>query len=146
MQRILVIDDDTSVRTAIKVVLEHEGYDVSVVEDGRSGLAAIDAHLYALIIVDIFMPGMDGLETIRRIKQRAPLVPVIAISGFLFRDSSVPAPDFLNMATKLGAASSLHKPFQPHELLTAVQACLAQSIRMPEHLVVDAVIATDPAK
>jgi CheY-like chemotaxis protein len=146
MQHILVIDDDNNVRAAVKTVLEREGYNVTGAEDGHSGLAAIDTHLYDLIIVDIFMPGMDGLEAIRMIKQHAPLVPVIAISGFLFRDSSVPAPDFLTMATKLGAAGSLHKPFRPHELLTAVRTCLAQSLRMPDGLVGDAIVAADRAK
>jgi CheY-like chemotaxis protein len=145
MQRILVIDDDQAVRVAIKVVLEREGFDVTLAEDGRSGLAAIDARVYDLILVDIFMPGMDGLEAIRRIKQHARLVPIIAISGFLFRDSSVPAPDFLTMATKLGAAGSLHKPFRPHELLAAVRACLAQSVRVPDGMIADAIIA-DRAK
>jgi CheY-like chemotaxis protein len=146
MQHILVIDDDNAVRAAVKAVLAREGYDVTAAEDGRSGLAAIDTHLYDLIIVDIFMPGMDGLEAIRRIKQHAPLVPIIAISGFLFRDSSVPAPDFLTMATKLGAAGGLHKPFRPHELLAAVRTCLAQSIRMPTGVIGDPITAADRAK
>jgi DNA-binding response OmpR family regulator len=145
MRHILVIDDDNAVRVAVKTVLTREGFDVTVAEDGRSGLAAIDTHLYDLIIVDIFMPGMDGLEAIRKIKQHAPLVPIIAISGFLFRDSSVPAPDFLTMATKLGAAGSLHKPFRPHELLAAVRVCLTRSIHVPDTLVADTIIA-DRAK
>src|SRR5262245_33120302 len=138
MRHILVIDDDKAVRPAVKIVLEHDGFDVTVAEDGHSGLAALATQLYDLIIVDIFMPGMDGLETIRRIRQRAPLVPLIAISGFLFRDSAVPAPDFLTMATRLGAAGSLHKPFRPHELLAAVRFCLAEPLRVPERLVADA--------
>src|SRR5262245_27753103 len=71
------------------------------------------------------MPGMDGLQSIRAFKHYAPSVPVIAISGFMFRDSSRPAPDFLAMATKLGAAYSLHKPFRATDLLRLVEACLA---------------------
>jgi CheY-like chemotaxis protein len=77
-----------------------------------------------VIIVDIFMPGMDGLETIRVFKKSAPEVPVIAMSGFMFRDSAKPAPNFLSMATKLGAAYSLAKPFRPKDLLRAVEYCL----------------------
>jgi DNA-binding NtrC family response regulator len=72
---------------------------------------------------------MDGLETIRAFNKHAPAVPVIAISGFLFRDSATPAPDFLAMATKLGAAYSLHKPFRPKELLRVVEACLKHDHR-----------------
>jgi DNA-binding response OmpR family regulator len=124
MSRVLVVDDDKAVRTAIKTVLEHQGFDVTVAEDGRSGISAVQAGEYDVVIVDIFMPGMDGLETIRAFNKHSPSVPVIAISGFLFRDSAQPAPDFLSMATKLGAAYSLHKPFRPKELLRVVEACL----------------------
>jgi CheY-like chemotaxis protein len=80
--------------------------------------------VFDIVICDICMPGMDGLETIREFHRYDPDVPVIAISGFTFRHS---APDFLTMATKLGAAFSLPKPFRPPELLQAVQACLARS-------------------
>ncbi len=131
MARILVIDDDNSVRTAIKTLLEHEGYEVVVATDGRSGLDAFETTAFDLLIVDIFMPGMDGLETIKHLKRRAPLVPIVAISGFMFRDSSVPAPDFLSMATKLGAAYSLHKPFRPRDLSEAVATCLQRTLQRP---------------
>jgi CheY-like chemotaxis protein len=133
MSRVLVVDDDKAVRTAIKTVLEHHGFDVTVAEDGRSGISAVQGRQYDVVIVDIFMPGMDGLETIRAFNKHAPSVPVIAISGFLFRDSAQPAPDFLSMATKLGAAYSLHKPFQPKDLLRVVEACLVDRGR-PVHL------------
>lgn len=124
MTRILVVDDDKAVRTAIKTILEHNGFDVVVVEDGRAGVAAVQDKPFDVIIVDIFMPGMDGLETIRLFHNHAPEVPVIAISGFMFRDSAKPAPNFLSMATKLGAAYSLAKPFRPKDLLRAVEYCL----------------------
>lgn len=132
MQRILVIDDDKSVRAAIKTLLEHDGYDVVAAGDGRAGLEALANSAFDLVIVDIFMPGMDGLETIKAFHRRVPDVPIVAISGFMFRDTSAPAPDFLAMATKLGAAYALHKPFRPRELIAAVQACLGEPIRIPE--------------
>jgi len=124
MQRILVIDDDASVRTTITALLEHEGFEVFAAEDGRTGLEALDSTPFDAVIVDIFMSGMDGLETITALRRHAPTVPIIAMSGFMFRDSATPAPDFLAMATKLGAATSLHKPFRPRDLLAAVQECL----------------------
>jgi len=125
MSRVLVVDDDQGVRNVVKTVLERRGYDVTAAEDGRSAITAVEDEKFDVVIVDIFMPGMDGLETIRMFNRHAPAVPVIAISGFLFRDSSNPAPDFLSMATKLGAAYSLHKPFRPSELVRVVEACLA---------------------
>lgn len=130
MQRILVIDDDGAVRAAVKTLLEHEGFEVVPAEDGRAGLESVESTRFDLVIVDIFMPGMDGLETITAFHRRVPLVPIIAMSGFMFRDSATPAPDFLAMATKLGAASSLPKPFRSRDLLAAVYTCLHQA--MPE--------------
>jgi CheY-like chemotaxis protein len=131
MARILVIDDDNSARTAIKALLEHAGYEVVVAKDRPTGIAAFESMTFDLLIVDIFMPGMDGLETIKLFKRRAPRVPIVAISGFMFRHSLVPAPDFLSMATKLGAAHSLHKPFRPRELSEAVASCLERAVRRP---------------
>ncbi len=128
MPRILVVDDDMSVRIATQTLLEHEGYEVVVADSGRSGIDAIAGTLFDAVIVDIFMPGMDGLETIKAFNRHAPGVPVIAMSGFMFRNSSAPAPDFLSMSTKLGAAYSLHKPFRPRDLLKAIEACLGGSI------------------
>src|SRR5262245_64476782 len=108
MSRILVVDDDNSVRSAIRTLLEHEGHTVAVAESGRAGLNLLETHVFDVVIVDIFMPGMDGLETIKAFHRHAPSVPIIAVSGFMFRDASAPAPDFLGMATKLGATFSLH--------------------------------------
>ncbi len=124
MPRILVVDDDMSVRIATQTLLEHEGYDVIVADSGRTGIEAIASSPFDAVIVDIFMPGMDGLETIKAFNRHAPGVPVIAMSGFMFRNSSAPAPDFLSMSTKLGAAYSLHKPFRPRDLLKAIEACI----------------------
>jgi CheY-like chemotaxis protein len=126
MARILVIDDDGAVRAAIRLLLERESHEVVDAEDGRSGVDALKIAAFDIVICDIFMPGMDGLETIREFHRHNPHVPVIAMSGFTFRHS---APDFLTMATKLGAAYSLHKPFRPPELLRAVQACLTKSVQ-----------------
>ena len=132
MPRILVVDDDMSVRLATQTLLVQEGYDVVIAECGREGIDAIAKATFDAVIVDIFMPGMDGLETITAFNRHAPGVPVIAMSGFLFRNSSTPAPDFLSMSTKLGAAYSLHKPFRPRELLKAIEGCLGKP-SMPMH-------------
>src|SRR5262245_21139437 len=126
MSRVLVIDGDLAVRTAVETALRYHGYDVTGADDGHSGFAAAELLPFDLIIVDLFMPGMGGLASIRRLNATAPLIPVIALSGFCFRTSTSPAPDFLAMATKLGAASTLHKPFGAQELLAIVEACLTQ--------------------
>ena len=125
MSRILVVDDDVAVRGAIKMVLEQEGHEVVLAQNGRAGVSALDGGAFDIVICDIFMPGMDGIETINAFHQLDPHMPVIAMSGFMFRDGQSPAPDYLSLSTKLGAAYSLRKPFRPQELLKAVRECTA---------------------
>jgi CheY-like chemotaxis protein len=125
MLRILVVDDDTAVRGAIKMVLEQDGHEVVLASNGRAGVSAVDEGRFDLVICDIFMPGMDGIETISAFHRLNPQMPVIAMSGFMFRDGQTPAPDYLTLSTKLGAAYSLRKPFRPQELLKAVRECAA---------------------
>lgn len=124
MSRILVIDDDPAVRVAIQLVLEREGHEVVLAGNGRAGIATVQDGSVDLVICDIFMPGMDGIETIHALHRHDPQVPVIAMSGFMFRDAEIPAPDYLSLSTKLGAAGSLRKPFRPHDLLKAVNRCI----------------------
>jgi CheY-like chemotaxis protein len=121
MARILVIDDEVSVRDTIRLILENRGHHVVVAECGRRGLAAIEAYAFDAVIVDIFMPGMDGFETIGILRQSAPKVAIIAISGYAFREVSWPVPDFLKMACELGATCCLLKPFKAWEIIKAVE-------------------------
>jgi CheY-like chemotaxis protein len=131
MARIEVIDDDQAIRTTIKLLLEREGHEVVLAEDGRKGIEQFRTGEFDLLIVDIFMPGMDGLETIRNIHQIRPDIPIIVISGYAFRTALESVPDFLNMAMKFGAVSSLQKPFRPSQLLSAVATCLQGSAEGP---------------
>jgi CheY-like chemotaxis protein len=127
MASILVIDDDRAVLTTVKILLERSAHTVEAVDNSRAGLKLFEAQKFDLLIVDIFMPGMDGFETMNLVRQSRPEVPIIVMSGHQFRSSSERAPDFLYMATKLGAVSSLQKPFRPHDLLTAVAESLSDS-------------------
>jgi CheY-like chemotaxis protein len=124
LAKILVIDDDSAVLATLRLLLERAGHSVVVADNGRKGLAIFDAGDFDLLFLDIFMPGMDGLETMRLVHQRQPLTPVIVISGRPLPSDSGSGPDFLTMATKLGAVSSLQKPFKPAALLAAVADCL----------------------
>jgi CheY-like chemotaxis protein len=123
MARILVVDDEVLVRRTVKTILERIGHAVVLAECGHDGAAAIEAYAFDIAIVDIFKPDMDGLETIRLFRQSAAKLPIIAISGYAFRQVGGPAPDFLRMAVGLGATAYLRKPFTPAELMNAVQAC-----------------------
>ena len=127
MASILVIDDDRAVLATIKILLERAAHTVEAVNDGRTGLRQLEAQSFDLLIVDIFMPGMDGFETMRLVHQSRPHMPIIVISGQQFSHSPERAPDFLHMATRLGAVSSLHKPFKPSELIEAVNRILSSA-------------------
>lgn len=127
MSNILVIDDDPAVRMTIRLVLEREGHTVKLATDGIAGMKAIEAGGVDLLIVDIFMPGMDGIETIREVRQHQPDLPAIVISGTSLGGPGLQAPDFLAMAVKLGAVRSLQKPFKPRDIIAAVGQCLGDA-------------------
>ena len=122
MARILIIDDDRAVQATIRLLLERAGHSVVVASDGRNGIAIFESEEFDLLFLDIFMPGMDGFETMRVVHQQQPRIPIIVISGNPIPSGS--GANFLTMATKLGAVSSLQKPFKPATLLAAVAGCL----------------------
>jgi DNA-binding response OmpR family regulator len=127
MPHILVVDDDPMVRMAIEINLERHNFQVTVADSGEAGLHALDEGKFDLMIVDIFMPHMRGFESIRIFHERAPMVPLIAISGYAFADLNGPAPDFLKMTLDLGASRCLRKPFTPVALVAVINECLAEA-------------------
>ena len=112
---------------AIEIYLERHGFEVTIANGGEAGLRALEDSSFDLMIVDIFMPHMRGFESIRIFHERAPAIPLVAMSGYAFANLDSPAPDFLRMALELGAARCLRKPFTPAALLTAINECLAET-------------------
>jgi CheY-like chemotaxis protein len=129
LAKILIVDDDSSVQATLRVLLEGAGHTVVAANDGRRGLDRINAEAFDLLFLDIFMPGMDGFETLRLVRRQRPSLPIVAMSGRPLPSDSADGPNFLAMATKLGAIRSLQKPFRPHLLLTTVAACLEAAKR-----------------
>ena len=127
MPRVLVVDDDPMVCMAIEVYLERHSFQVTIADGGETGLRALEGSAFDLMIVDIFMPHMRGFESIRIFHERAPTVPLIAMSGYAFANLDSPAPDFLRMALELGATRCLRKPFTPVALLAVINECLAEA-------------------
>jgi CheY-like chemotaxis protein len=126
MQRILVVDDDPLVCATIEVCLKRHGFDVTVADGGEAGLHALEKSTFDVMMVDIFMPHMRGYESIRIFNERAPAIPLIAMSGYAFANRDTPSPDFLRMTLELGATCCLRKPFTPAALLAAINECLAK--------------------
>jgi CheY-like chemotaxis protein len=124
LARILVVDDDVAVQVTIRLLLERAGHSVVTASDGRKGLALCQDADFDLLFLDIHMPGMDGFATMRIVRQQQPQLPIIVISGRPLTAETESTPDFLTMAIKLGAVSSLQKPFRPADLFAAVTDCL----------------------
>jgi CheY-like chemotaxis protein len=122
--RILVVDDDPMVCMAIEACLQRQGFEVAVADGGEAGIAALEASTFDVMLVDIFMPHMRGFESIRIFHERAPTIPLIAMSGYAFANFDTPSPDFLQMTLDLGATQCLRKPFTPAALLAVVNQCL----------------------
>jgi CheY-like chemotaxis protein len=124
MPKVLVIDDDRLVREAAQVLLRARGYEVTAAPDGRSGIAAMKDGRFDVVIVDLFMPNMDGLSVMQAIRQADPKIPMIAASGFMFDGSCPEMPGFQAMVADAGAAFTLYKPFRPQEVLRVVEEAL----------------------
>jgi two-component system, chemotaxis family, chemotaxis protein CheY len=118
MATILIIDDEESIRTVFQVALERAGYRVLTAENGKHGLRLLEQQEADLVLVDIFMSEMDGLELIPLIRKTRPTSKIIAISG----GSS--EWDYLDSAMYLGAHATLKKPLNLQELLDAVSSQL----------------------
>ena len=113
---------------AIEVCLQRQGFEVTVADGGEAGVSALEGSTFDVMLVDIFMPHMRGFESIRVFHERAPEIPLIAMSGYAFASVDTPSPDFLRMTLELGATLCLRKPFTPNALLAAINECLAKPI------------------
>jgi len=113
---VLVVDDDSAVRDVITSILRAAGYAVLPAADGREALELVQRHAIAVVLLDMLMPGKEGLETMTEMRQRQPRLPVVAMSG------ASRAANYLTLATKLGAVAALAKPFGRDELLRVLRS------------------------
>lgn len=118
-ETVVVIDDEESMREGCRQALEGQGYVARVATDGEEGVHLVEQLKPEVVLVDLKMPGIDGMETLRRIKQIDPYVVSIVITGYGTIESSV-------TAMRLGASDYLCKPFDDDQLLTAVESCLEE--------------------
>lgn len=126
---ILLIDDDARVRSAIRRVLEQAGHSVIDVAHGGEAMARFAEREIDLIVTDLLMPEVEGLEVLMAARQRSPALPVLVISGGFSPErggAGGSGADYLRMARQLGATRTLAKPFERTDLLEAVAACLSE--------------------
>jgi CheY-like chemotaxis protein len=121
MAKILLIEDEGLLRGTLRSALEAAGHSVVEAANGREGLELLGPGPFDVVITDILMPVMEGIETIMAIKRTGADVKVVAISGASQRSKV----DFLQVAHRLGADEILHKPFPMADLIDAVARCLA---------------------
>ena len=125
-RRVLVVDDDTGIRDALRMILEYEGYQVLTAADGKTALSSLDSERVDAVLLDIKMPGMDGLETLDRIAQREAAPPVLMISGHGDIATAVEA-------TRRGAVDFLEKPPERERILVSLANALSRNTLVAEN-------------
>ncbi|GFE61295.1 sigma-54 dependent transcriptional regulator [Geobacter sp. AOG2] len=115
--RILIVDDELSMREFLAILLEREGYQVAVAANAEEALGQIDGSLFDLVISDVQMPGLNGIDLLARIKQTAPDTAVLMVTAFTAADQAVEA-------MKLGAYDYISKPFKNEEIKILISKAL----------------------
>lgn len=114
---ILVVDDDEQVREWLRIVLEEEGYRVIEAGDGNQAFKTMEQAVPDLVVLDMFLPDKDGLETILQLRNERASVKVLAVSG-----QPIDAYDVFKVATTFGAHAALAKPFRAEALIERVRS------------------------
>ncbi|WP_346533379.1 response regulator transcription factor [Micromonospora sp. DPT] len=119
-QRVLVVDDDRTVSDVVCRYLEHAGYQVDHVSDGAAALAAVAAAPPQLVVLDVMLPKVDGLEVCRRLRERPDGVPIVMLTARGDEADRI-------LGLQLGADDYLSKPFSPRELVLRVRSVLRRA-------------------
>ena len=133
MKCILLIDDEEDVRDAVAMILGKDGYDVVAVASAEEGLARIETEVFDIVITDIIMPGVNGVDLIRSIRKSLPKVRILAISGggnfgrTGYKPEAITTTAYLQAAKMAGADGILTKPFQKAELLDSIKQLFGDS-------------------
>jgi DNA-binding response OmpR family regulator len=122
--RVLVVDDDPTVSDVVRRYLERAGYTVTLAADGPTALHAFDRERPELVVLDIMLPGIDGLEVCRRLRAKVEGLPVVMLTALGEESDRV-------LGLELGADDYVTKPFSPRELVLRVQSVLRRTV--PAH-------------
>lgn len=117
MKRVLVVDDDPNTQRALRKLLNAEGFAVECVTDGKAALEVLDRYLPAVVVLELRLPGISGIDLCGRIKRRFPNLPLLVLSGRTEVTEKV-------LLLELGADDYVTKPFNSEELMARLKACL----------------------
>ena len=120
---ILVVDDEPAIRELIQDILQDEGYLVTTAADGNTARACLTLRLPQLVLLDIWMPDIDGISLLREFKQQEPGLPVVMMSGHGTIESAVEA-------TRLGASDFIEKPLSTAKLVRGVETAIANQLKL----------------
>ncbi len=119
-KKVLVVDDEPSITDLVSLILTEKGYEVSIANDGNQGLKQFESVEPDLVITDIVMPDMEGIEFIKALVEKKKDIPVIVMSG------NIVGMKFLKTARLFGAKAALTKPFTTQELIETIDRILAE--------------------
>lgn len=121
--KILIVEDEANIARVLQLELEHEGYETSIVSDGGSALQSIERETWSLILLDVMIPILSGVEVLRRMRSSGDQTPVILLTA---RDTIVDKV----MGLDQGANDYVTKPFEIEELLARIRACLRVQVNI----------------
>ena len=125
-RRVLVVDDDPGIRDTLRMILDYEGYEVATAADGKAALSSLETDRVDAVLLDIKMPGMDGMEILDRIAERDGAPPVLMISGHGDIATAVEA-------TRRGAVDFLEKPLERERVLVSLSNALSRNTLVAEN-------------
>ena len=120
MNNILIVDDDPELRSNLKEILQDEGYTTEEAASGREAIGKASSEQFSIILLDLMMPGMDGIETLAELRRISPKTKVVMITAFATVENAV-------NAIKKGASDYITKPFRIEELLAIIRRAIEES-------------------
>jgi DNA-binding response OmpR family regulator len=137
--RVLVVDDDPTVSDVVRLYLEQAGCEVRLAADGADGLAAVATERPDLVVLDLMMPGIDGIEVCRRLRRQLPDLPVIMLTALGEEADRV-------LGLEVGADDYVTKPFSPRELVLRIRSVLRRSAPAAPAVFTDGDLTADTAR
>jgi len=122
MAKICLIEDEAMIRETLNRILQKLGHEVVTCSDGAQGLIEITKNSYDIVLTDIIMPEVEGIEILQTVKKVSPTTKVIAMSG----GGRVGNTDFLEIASSLGADAIIYKPVTKTDFMEALNKCLSE--------------------